>query len=458
MYEDKLRIEFLGGAGTVTGSKTLLEINGKRILIDCGMFQGLKDLRLKNREEFPVPPNSIDAIILTHAHLDHSGYIPVLVKNGFKGAIHCTYPTRDITEIILRDSGKIQEEDAERAARHSYSKHKKVKPLYTEKDAILASKQFVAHEFETTVKVNDDFKAHFHPNGHILGSSMVEIEVDGKTLLFSGDLGRVKSHLLSSPVPPPNADYLILESTYGDRLHKHQNAQEQLEKVILHTFEKGGVLLIPTFAVERTQEIIFLLSQLKKKGVLPNQPIYLDSPMGIDVSEVFSKCSKWSKLNKTEIEDIFSVVKEITTIEVSKAIVSDQNPKIVLAGSGMLEGGRIIHYLNRWLSNEKTSILLTGYQAVGTRGRELETGAPEIKFFGEYHSVKAEIFKITSLSGHADRNEILHWLKQSPSNQYKKIFINHGEPQPAQALATKIRDEFNWDVEVPQYKSRYIIQ
>lgn len=456
MYEDKLRVEFLGGAGTVTGSKTLLEINNKRILIDCGMFQGLKEFRLRNREDFPVDPKSIDAVILTHAHLDHSGYIPVLVKNGFSGAVHCTFPTKDITEIILRDSGKIQEEDAERAARHKYSKHKVVKPLYTEKDAIRAVSHFVGHDFNSKIKVNDDFEVRFLPNGHILGSAMVEVFVGGKKLLFSGDLGRKKSHLLPSPELAPDADYLIVESTYGDRVHSYKNAQDELEKVIHHTSEKGGVLLIPTFAVERTQEIIFLLDQLKKKGSLPSQPIYLDSPMGIDVSEVFSKCGKWSKLSKEEIKEMFSVVKEITTVEVSKAVVTDTSPKIVLAGSGMLEGGRIIHYLNRWVSDEKTSILLTGFQAVGTRGRELETGTPEIKFFGEYHPVKAEVFKITSLSGHADRNEILNWLKESNQN-FKKVFINHGEPQPANSLARKIRDEFGWEVEVPQYKSRYII-
>lgn len=456
MYEDRLRIEFLGGAGTVTGSKTLLEINNKRILIDCGMFQGLKEFRLRNREDFPVDPKSIDAVILTHAHLDHSGYIPVLVKNGFSGPVHCTFPTKDITEIILRDSGKIQEEDAERAARHKYSKHKIVKPLYTEKDAIRAVSHFVGHEFHTIITVNEHFKVRFLPNGHILGSAMVEVYFDDEKILFSGDMGRKKSHLLPSPEPAPDADFLVIESTYGDRVHSRQNAQDELEKVIAHTYQKGGILLIPTFAVERTQEIIFLLDQLKKKGALPNQPIYLDSPMGIDVSEVFSKCSKWSKLPAEEIHEMFSVLKEITTVELSKAIVMDSKPKIVLAGSGMLEGGRIIHYLNRWLSDEKTSILLTGFQATGTRGRELENGVPEIKFFGEYHPVKAEVYKITSLSGHADRNEILNWLKESKQN-FKRVFINHGEPQPANSLARKIRDEFGWDVEVPQYRSKYII-
>jgi len=456
MEEKNIRITFLGGAGTVTGSKTLIEVGNNKILIDCGLFQGVKNLRLKNWDKFPVNPKEIDAIILTHAHLDHSGYLPVLVKNGFTGAIHCTHPTQDIAEIILLDSGKIQEESAERANKYGYSKHKEAKPLYTVKEAKNTVENFLPHDYREWVILSNEIKFNFHNAGHILGSSIVELKINDKLFLFSGDLGRSKPMLLPPPKLFKQADFIILESTYGGRNHNENSAKTQLQQVIEDTIKKGGSLFIPSFAVERTQELLYLFYQLEQEGKLPKIPIYLDSPMGVDTTKVFYKYPDLLSVPNKVCEEMCKMAILIKNEETSRSIVQSNRQKIVIAGSGMIQGGRILHYLNKEISSEKNTILLVGYPAYGTRARDLKEGVDEIKFFGEYHKVKAEVREITSLSAHADQFDLITWLKHL-RNTPENIFINHGEPQQANALRVKIETVLGWNCTIPSMNESFTL-
>ncbi len=458
MDTTKFKLTFLGGAGTVTGSKTLIEYIDKRVLVDCGLFQGLKELRNKNWEDFPVPPSSIDALILTHAHLDHCGYIPLLVKNGFKGTIYCTSPTRDLTEIILYDSAKIQEEDAERANKHHYTKHKKAKPLYKIEDVVIAMQRFHELELNEWVFIDHNMKFQFLNSGHILGSAFVDYRVNDTKILFSGDIGRTKPMLLYPPKKIDEADYIILESTYGDRIHECEDVKEELLEVILETKERNGILMIPTFAVERAQEIMYLLYQLREEERLPKIPIYLDSPMGIDSSNVYDKYATYQNLSRYEHTRMFDQVVFVSDVKQSKAIVLDKSPKIVLAGSGMMEGGRILHYLNNHIEDEKNTLLFVGYQGAGTRGRSIIKGSPEIKFFGEYRKVKCHIRSISALSAHADQTEMIEWLKNF-DRPPKKIFLNHGELHQTDAFRVKINYELGWEeIEIPKFGSSYELE
>lgn len=447
--ESKLNIQFLGGAGTVTGSKTLVEFNGKRILIDCGLFQGLKKLRKLNWKELEFDAKSIDAIILTHGHLDHCGYIPVLVKNGFTGSIHCTQPTMELTEIILKDSAKIQEEDAERANRHAYSKRKNCQPLYTIEDAEKSIDFIKPHNYDQWIIINSEFKFQLLNAGHILGSAMIELKVNGEKLLFTGDIGRKNPMLLYPPKKVNEVDYLIIESTYGDRIHKDTDPKEALLAVIKETYHRGGILMVPSFAVERTQELIYLIHLLKEEGSIPNIPVYLDSPMGVKSTLVFEKYPKYQDLSKFVTDNMYSAVKFISSYQESKLVVADKKPKIILAGSGMLEGGRMLHYIANHGKSQKNTILFVGFQAVGTRGRDLVQGTKQIKFFGEYYEVECEIKSISSMSAHGDRNEMLDWMKNI-KNPPKKVFLNHGEPHQTNAFRVLIESELNWNIHVPE--------
>jgi len=443
-------LTFLGAAGTVTGSKTLFEKNGKRILIDCGLFQGLKELRKLNWVNLPVPVDSIETVLLTHAHLDHCGYLPVLTRNGYKGPIHCTKATKELTNIILLDSAKIQEEDAERANRHQYTKHNKAKPLYTVEDVHKTMELFITHDYNEWVIINSDMKFCFKNSGHILGASMIEIKTDQQTILFSGDLGRAEPLLLYPRKVIKEADVLVLESTYGDRIHSEQNIKAELEKVILETYENRGILMIPTFAVERTQELMFLLNELIVSESIPNIPIYLDSPMGINSTNVYDKYPDLHNHSRYVINQMYEIAHYISDYQQSRSVVMDSKPKIVLAGSGMLEGGRILHYLNNHMNNRNNTLLFVGYQGAGTRGRAILEGAREIKFFGQYHKVNCQIRSIGGLSGHADQEEIIDWLRGF-RNKPKTIFLNHGEPHQRDALRTKINFLFpEIDVVLPE--------
>jgi len=442
---NKLKFNFLGGAGTVTGSKTLIEINGHRVLVDCGLFQGVKELRLKNRAKFPVDPASIDAILITHAHLDHCGYLPILVKQGFNGQIHCTHPTKDLAEIILLDSAKIQEEEAERANRYRYTSHNPAKPLYTIKEAADSMKLFVSHDFHEWVILNNSMKFEFRNNGHILGSAFIDLKIEGKNVVFSGDIGRVTPLILPPSEYPKNADIIILESTYGDRFHSTEDPKEKLHEIIWETYRKNGILMIPTFAVERAQEILFLLSCLKEENRLPGVAIYLDSPMGIKATNVLLKYDDWHHLSNTQCRSIDNIAELIVNSETSKAVVADTRPKIVLAGSGMLSGGRILHYLTEYGNSPKHTLLLTGFQAAGTRGRALLEGAKKLKIFGREYPFEAQLEQLHSLSAHADQEELLNWLSHL-AEKPQKIILNHGEPHQSNALRVKLKDKLSCDV------------
>ena len=451
-----MKLTFLGGAGTVTGSKIVLEVDYKKIMIDCGLFQGLKELRLKNWESLFIKPSDIDFLILTHAHLDHSGYLPVLVRDGFKGNIFCTKATKDLTSIILLDSGKIQEEDARRANEHEYSRHKPAKPLYTVNDAKIAINHLKTIDFEQWYPLDENIKFKFSNSGHILGSAFVTLNVNGKILVFSGDIGRKNPILLPQYSYLDYADYLVVESTYGNRVHESISIQDELLHYITVTYLKKGILIIPSFSVERAQEIIYLLSMLKADKLLPNIPIYLDSPMGVNATEVYFKHRKDHKLSEEDINRMLTTVHLVSEIAESKAIVNDNNPKIVIAGSGMITGGRVLHYLDKLISDKKNSVLIVGFQAEGTRGRSLLAGDTEIKFFGEYHQIKADIFKINAFSGHADQSELLDWL-----THFKKppllTFINHGEQHQSQAFKTKLKTTLNWNCTVAKPNNEYYL-
>jgi metallo-beta-lactamase family protein len=447
--EQKSSIHFLGGAGTVTGSKTLIDSGTQKVMIDCGLFQGLKELRQLNWEDLPVEASKIDAVILTHAHLDHCGYLPALVKGGFRGKIYCTAATAELAEIILLDSAKIQEEDADRANRKKYSSHLHCKPLYTQEQARKTFELFDTHNYNEWVIIDNSVKFQLLNAGHILGSAMIEIKVNKKTLLFSGDIGRKDPMLLYPPKKVQHADYVILESTYGDRTHSILDVKEKLLEIILETNRKGGILMIPSFAVERTQEMIFLLHLLKDEDLLPNHKIYLDSPMGIKSTLVFDKYPEMQDISKHNSDRMYDVVEYIETYEESKAVVADKKPKIIIAGSGMLEGGRILHYLANHGGDPKNTILFVGFQAAGTRGRDLVRGNKQIKLFGKYHEINAEIRSISSMSAHADKNEMLDWLGNL-KDESTTVFLNHGEPHQTNSFRVLIESKLGWHVETPR--------
>lgn len=450
------QLTFFGGADTVTGSKSLLEYRNRKILVDCGMFQGLKQLRLKNWEPSGIPVSQLDGILLTHAHLDHCGYLPVLVKEGFRGPIHCTGPTKELVEIILKDSAKIQEEEAERANRYGYTIHHPARPLYDLDDVMDCLPLMIPHEYHQWLELGEGIRIQFLNAGHILGSAMIEARMNGQSILFTGDLGTQHPLLLPPPEKVDVADTIVLESTYGDRQHTDGDAKSALQKIIWETYEKDGDLIIPTFAVERAQELLFLLSVLKVENKLPDVPIYLDSPMGVSATAVMLHANEWHMLSHAQIQAMDRVAKLIVDVQSSKKAVADPRPKIVLAGSGMITGGRVLHYLDKGLADPCNTILLVGYQAEGTRGRTLENGAQDLKFFGSYHPVRATIRKMDYLSGHADQRDIMDWLRQF-KHPPKNVLINHGEPHASDALRAKIHHELGWNCEVAHMHQTYQI-
>ena len=445
-----MQLTFLGATGTVTGSRTLLESKGKRILIDCGLFQGLKQLRLKNWDAFPVEPSSIDAILLTHAHIDHSGYLPRLVKMGFSGRIYCTSGTHDLCQILLRDSAHLQEEEARYANQKGFSKHHPALPLYSQDDAQRALDLFQTVDFHELVDLGDGLQARFYSNAHILGSSCIHISDGDKSVLFSGDVGRSNDPLMRAPEIPPASDYLVIESTYGDRLHDPVNTLELLAQYIRETVQQGGILLIPVFAVGRAQEMLFYLHQLKQQGRIPHIPIYLNSPMAVDASEIFQLHCNEHRLNPQQCAEMFADVHMVNSIEQSQSLNHMRQPMILLAASGMASGGRVVHHIKAFAGNPRNTILFVGFQAAGTRGAAMVNGASEVKIHGEYIPIKARIASMTSLSAHADYVEILQWLKQFKQAP-KLTFVTHGEPVAADAMRLHIEEQLKWQTCVPDY-------
>jgi metallo-beta-lactamase family protein len=445
----KVKLHFLGAAGTVTGSKYLLETSQANIMIDCGMFQGLKELRLKNWEPFPFDVSKIGFVLLTHAHLDHTGYLPRLVKQGFKGEIIGTAPTLSITEIILMDSAKIHEEQAEKASLEGYSKHEHPLPFYTEEDAKATLKFFKQAPLDTWTKLNEEVSFRFQYNGHILGATFIELNVSGKIFVFSGDIGRNEDLLLDPPKKPVWADFLIMESTYGNKLHPETSVSNELTSIIKETIHSRGTLIIPSFAVERLQTLMFILWRLYEKNKIPNIPIYVDSPMGASVLDVFQQFPSWHKLSHEDFNTMKKRMNIVMSYKDTWNTIDNKQPKIVIAGSGMVTGGRVLTYLQQLIDQPETSVLLVGFQAEGTRGRQLLEGAHEIKLFGKYYPVKAKIYHDESLSAHADQKGILEWLKDI-DNVPQKVFLVHGEPLALDALRVKLKDTYNWDPTIPK--------
>ena len=442
------KLTFLGAAETVTGSRFLLEKNNKRILIDCGLFQGIKKLRLRNRAPFPVEPKSIDAIVLTHAHLDHSGYVPALCKEGFNGQIYSTYGTLDLCRILLPDSGHLQEEEAERANRHGYTKHKPALPLYTEDDAYQSLKYFTPIKYHTEFQPVEGISVKFTNAGHILGSSCVHVNDGKNNIVFSGDVGRPNDPIMRPPEALREVDYLIIESTYGDRRHIEVDPKEELEKIVNKTFKKGGVVLIPTFAVGRAQSLLHLLTELVHENRIPKVPIYLDSPMAIDATDIFCRHQEQHKLSDDECRMMNNLVTYTPTVEESKAIEFQNVPKIILSASGMLTGGRVLHHLKIYLKDQRNTIIFVGYQAAGTRGANMLSGADRVKVHGEYIPVRAKLVSIDCLSAHADYEEMTRWLSSIKSAP-KKTFIVHGEPQSQDAFRVYLKDKLGWSAVIP---------
>ena len=444
-----VKISFLGGAGTVTGSKYLLEIDGKRLMVDCGLFQGFKQLRLRNWRPFPVDAASIDAVLITHAHIDHSGYLPLLARQGFKGPIYATDATTDLCAILLPDSGHLQEREAEFAGRHGYSKHKPALPLYTQQDAERVLGQFRPVKFRSEIKLPGGATARFVPAGHILGAAIIELRVGGRSIVFSGDLGRSGTPTMLDPTPIERADYLLCESTYGDRLHEARDPEDALAEVVGRTVARGGTVVIPSFAVGRTQTLLYHLERLKRARRIPDVPVFLDSPMAIDVSDVFCRHAEEHRLSEAEARAACGVAHYTRAVEESKALDADPAPKIIVSASGMATGGRVLHHIKRFAPDPRNTILFAGFQAGGTRGAAMTQGAESVKMFGEYVPVRAEIDNLHMLSAHADANEIMVWLKHFREPP-RTTFIVHGEPGPADSLRHRIEEELGWTCRVPE--------
>lgn len=444
----------LGAAGTVTGSKHLIEANGRRVLIDCGLFQGLKVLRERNWAPFPIDPKSIDAIVLTHAHLDHSGYLPKLVRDGFTGPVFCSAATADLCEILLKDSAHIAEKDAEYANRKGFSKHKPALPLYTMRDAERALKQLRPIGFEGEASLPGGATVKLRRAGHILGAATAQLRWGDRTIVFSGDLGRYDDVFMPDPAPVAEADYVVVESTYGNRTHPKTDPMEALGAVIERTVRRGGTVVIPAFAVGRTQVLLYHLWMLKQADRINSVPIFLDSPMAINATELLCRHLDDHRFAPDACEQSCGVATYVRDVEASKAITANAMPKVVIAGSGMATGGRVLHHIKAFAPEAKNTLLFAGYQAVGTRGARLLAGESEIKMFGQWIPIRAEVANLPELSAHADAAEIVRWLGGFKSPP-RRTFIVHGEPEASEALRVKIGRELDWDAAVADDARRY---
>jgi metallo-beta-lactamase family protein len=451
-------IQFLGAAGTVTGSRFLLSCGSTKVMVDCGMFQGLKELRLKNWEPLAVDPAEVDAVILSHAHLDHCGYLPKLTKDGFRGKIHATEYTAKLADVILRDSARIQTEDAKYAAAKGYSKHESPKALYEEPDAIKAISQFQIEEFGQRVKVADSTFVTFHPAGHILGAAYLEVEFFGKRLLFTGDLGRTNHPLLAAPagLPAGKYDAIITESTYGDR--EHVKVSDDFANVINETVDRGGSVLIPAFAVDRTEVILVQLRELMESGQIRRVPIFADSPMALKALAFYREAINHDSpeirdeiVSEWKNKDPFNpgTLTELMSVEESKSINDPTSPCIIISASGMATGGRVVHHLADMLPKQIHTIMLVGFQAMGTRGRRLVEGEEEVKMHGRMIPVRAQIAQIESFSVHADSNELVAWLK-TVSEAPGHVFVVHGEAGAAEDFSNRIKSTLGWQSHAPR--------
>ena len=459
-------LQFLGAAGTVTGSKFLLEVAGHRTLIDCGLYQGLEELRLRNWEPLPVAAASIEHVVLTHAHIDHSGYLPRLPADGFRGTVHATRGTADLLPIMLADSGHLQEEEAEYHNLRGTSKHRPALPLYTAADGLRAAARVTGHAYREPFELAGGVSAAFAPAGHIVGAATVTLDAPTaggpRRIVFSGDIGRYDAPILPDPAPIGDADYAVVESTYGDRLHDPAPIDDQLERVMKEAVAREGAIIVPAFAVGRTQELMYHLARLERAHRIPRMPCYIDSPMAVRATEVYRAHPEdfdedMQRLARAGESPLQSPEFRIAgTAAESRSLHAVPGPVLIIAGSGMATGGRVLHHLRNRLPDPRTMVLLVGYQALGTRGRALEEGAATLRIFGEDVPVRAQVAMIHGLSAHADQNGLLRWLRTA-TRPPRKLFVVHGEAAPASALAERVRRELGWRVTVPAFPDRATI-
>lgn len=445
-----MQLRFLGAAGTVTGSKYLLNINNKTILVDSGLYQGVKNYRERNWAKLPIDESQIDAIVLTHAHIDHSGYLPVLYRNGYRGAIFCSHGTFKLCEILLPDAGYLQEEDAKYANDNRFSKHHPAEPLYTVDDAKACLNLFTPVDFHQHTEIADGVFLTLRHAGHILGASTVELGNQQDNIIFSGDLGRHDDIIMRAPEPIPACNTLVVESTYGDRRHHPIDSLEFLANAINATLKRGGIFLMPAFAVGRAQLMLHLIQELKQAALIPNIPVYLNSPMAIKATSVYNHFNKEHKLTPEQCKAIDDGTEYVKTMEQSTLLISKVMPAIIISASGMATGGRVLHHLKNLLPNDKNTIAFLGFQAAGTRGEALVNGATRIKLHGEYVPVKAEILALDNFSAHGDYQDIIDWLKQAEQLP-KKIFITHGEPTASDAMRCHLKEQLGIDACVAEY-------
>jgi metallo-beta-lactamase family protein len=445
-----MRLSFLGGAGTVTGSKYAVENGNHRILVDGGLFQGFKALRLKNWAPFPIVPRSIGAVVLTHAHLDHSGYLPLLIKRGFAGPVFCSQATSDLCAILLPDSGHLQEKDAEFANRHRFSKHKPALPLYTEEDARIALKHLTPIAFDKTRTIPGGATIRLRRAGHILGAASVQLDWAGLNVVFSGDLGRYNDPTMVEPVAVERADVLLVESTYGNRRHEQGDPSAVLEKIVSTTAARGGTVVIPAFAVGRAQSLLFYFYQLKSRGRLKNAPIFLDSPMALNASEIFCRDFHDHRLPEAECQRSCAVAHYVRSVDESKALSANPMPKVIISASGMATGGRVLHHLKAYAPDRRNTILFAGFQAGGTRGAAMVAGAESIKIHGQYVPGRAQVSNLDMLSAHAEADEILRWLRGFKTAP-RMTYVVHGEPAASNALRHRIQEQLGWPCIVAEF-------
>lgn len=452
-----IKLSFLGATDTVTGSRYLVEADGARVLVDCGLFQGPKKLRERNWRPPSFDPRSLDAVVLTHAHIDHTGYVPRLCKDGFTGPVYCTEGTRDLLKILLPDSGHLQEEEARRANKYGYAHHHPALPLYTRADAERCLAQLRPIAFHQRFEPAQGFTASFTRAGHIIGSGCLALAAGGVRVTFSGDVGRPIDPVMKPPEPLGATDYLVVESTYGDRKHPPEDVARTLADLINATESKGGVIIVPAFAVGRAQHLLHIVAGLRAARRIRDLPVFLDSPMAIDASEIFCRHKADHRISEAECTLMCKVATYTRTPDESKDIDRRTDPMIIVAASGMATGGRVIHHLQRFLPGEQNAVLLVGYQAAGTRGRQLADGTDELKIFGQYVPVRARVVQSHGLSAHADYAEMIEWLRASAIAP-GRVFVTHGEPTAADAFRRRLVDTFGWNATVPDLDSTVVLE
>lgn len=443
-------LRFFGATDTVTGSRYLIESGGKRVLVDCGLFQGYKRSRERNRALFPVPPQTIDAVVLSHAHLDHTGYVPALVRDGFSGPVYATDGTTDLCKLLLPDSGYLQEEEAVYASARGSSRHDPPLPLYTAADAVRSLNSFRVVGFDDPVGLGAGLEVTLLPAGHILGAAQVQVRAGGTTVHFTGDLGRADDPLMYPPRPLGGVDVLVTESTYGNRKHSTADPERQLGEIINKVARRGGVVMIAAFAVGRAETLMLHLSRLRRKNIIPNIPVYLNSPMAIDASGMYQRHPEEHRLKQDEYEHMYQLATLTRTVDESKLLNLRGGPMVIISASGMLIGGRILHHVAAYGPDPKNAVILSGYQASGTRGATLASGEREIRIYGEDVKIRADVIQLESLSAHADADGVIEWMRSAP-REPRMTYITHGEPEASDALRLRIKRELGWRARVPEH-------